>query len=547
MSSRFTTTCLALLLVFSLSPATRADDFVRLLQETAARHRTADWGHWGPNPAAYSSWTSHSNRLIPIYSFGIDLASVAGQNSLYRDESMIRGLYGFVPDETLNPQADYLDQTDVYRLQMQAAKAGKRCIVLFVFDGMDWPTTWAAATYKSGRVTYREGRGTGLHFQDYRGVASDYGYCVTSPHNDGTNVDVNAQKIKNSGGDIRGGYSARVAGSYPWSTPLDAGYLIGKGKEVKHAYPDSAATATALNSGTKTYNDSINIDPLGRQVETAARRLQHQGFAVGVVTSVQISHATPACAYANNVHRNDYQDISRDLLGLPSVSHPAPLSGVDVLLGAGWGENNEKDGAQGDNYVPGNRFLAGTDRQRADVRNGGQYRVVERTPGSSGEALLDEAARESITQKRRLLGFFGAAGGHLPFATADGDYDPTGSVKEEPEEYSTADLEENPRLAQMATTALDVLSSRSDRFWLMVESGDVDWANHANNIDNSIGAVLAGDQAFLAVVHWIEKHVGWDDAGVLLTADHGHYLVLDRPDALANTGDSDGKETRHAE
>ena len=32
----------------------------------------------------------------------------------------------------------------------------------------------------------------------------------------------------------------------------------------------------------------------------------------------------------------------------------------------------------------------------------------------------------------------------------------------------------------------------------MIEAGDVDWANHANNIDNSIGAVISGDDAFRA-------------------------------------------------
>lgn len=528
--------CLIMSVVAALSGAVLAEDAVRLLQETAVRERSASWGHWGPNPSTYSSWTTHSNRLIPLYSFGIDLASVAGKNSVYRDEAKIRQLYGFLPDGTLNAEADYFDQTDVYRLQMQAAAAGKRCIVLFVFDGMDWTTTWAAATYKGGRVAYREGRGTGLNFQDYRGAPTDYGYFVTSPHNDGTNTDVNGQKLTNPGGDIRGGYSARIGGSFPWSTSTDTEYLIGKGREVKHAYPDSAATATALNSGTKTYNDSINVDPFGRQVETVSRRLQQQGFAVGVVTSVQISHATPACAYANNVHRNDYQDISRDLLGLPSVAHATPLPGVDVLLGAGWGENKDKDGAQGDNYVPGNNFLADTDRQRVDARNGGQYRVVERTAGKKGQELLAECASEAIAQKQRLLGVFGVAGGHLPYATADGGYDPAPSVKAVAETYSTADREENPLLAQMATTALDVLKARSDRMWLMVEAGDVDWANHSNNIDNSIGAVLTGDDAFLAVARWIEKNIGWDQAAVLVTADHGHYLVLDRPEELARSG-----------
>ena len=67
-----------------------------------------------------------------------------------------------------------------------------------------------------------------------------------------------------------------------------------------------------------------------------------------------------------------------------------------------------------------------------------------------------------------LLVFFGVEGGQLPYATADCGYDPTGSVKSTAEQFSTADREENQVLAQMATTALDVLSARSDRIWLMV-------------------------------------------------------------------------------
>jgi alkaline phosphatase len=100
------------------------------------------------------------------------------------------------------------------------------------------------------------------------------------------------------------------------------------------------------------------------------------------------------------------------------------------------------------------------------------------------------------------------------------------------EKYSAADIDENPTLSDMTDAALQVLSSRSDRFWLMVEAGDVDWANHANNIDNSIGAVLSGEAAFTTVTKWVEANGGWDDTAVLVTADHGHYLVLDKPEAL---------------
>ena len=114
--------CWVLFLTLNFFSAAQAEDVVRTLQEKAAQSRSASWGHWGPNPATYSSWTSHSNRLIPIYTFGIDLTNVAGKNSAYRDESRIRELYGFIPEETLNAEAEYFDQTDVYRLQLEAAK-----------------------------------------------------------------------------------------------------------------------------------------------------------------------------------------------------------------------------------------------------------------------------------------------------------------------------------------------------------------------------------------------------------------------------------------
>lgn len=509
-------------------------DHLRDLQTAAIQEKRADWGHWGPQPGKYSSWTSHSNRLIPVYSWGIDLASVRGENSVYRDQERLQKLYGFLPEGTLNPQAEYFDQTDVYRLQKLAAEKGKKCIVLFVFDGMDWQTTWAAAIAKSGKVGYREGRGTGLHFQDYRGAPTDFGFFVTSPHDEGTTTDVNKQRVVTPG-TLRGGYDPASIGSSPWDAISDAEYPIGKGVKFKHAYTDSASSATSLTCGIKTYNDSVNVDPLGRQAEPISRKLQEAGYAVGAVTTVPISHATPACAYANNVHRDDYQDLTRDLLGLSSVAHPGtPLPGLDVLIGAGWGETKDKDGPQGGNFVGGNRYLTAKDLETINFQHGGKYQIAQRTNGEPGNTVLADAAQAAVQNKHRLFGYFGVKGGHLPFQTADGKFDPTLSTGQTPkaEVYSKEDIAENPTLAQMSVAALDVLSSRSDKIWLMVEAGDVDWANHANNLDNSIGATLSGDEAFHAVTQWIEKHTGWKDSVVLLTADHGHYLVLDKPEAL---------------
>ena len=527
---------LSLLVFFTLAAPLGAGDHLRQLQTAAAESKHADWGHWGLDPSKYSTWGTHSNRLIPVYTFGIGLDAVRGKNSVYRDAAAIKRLYGRVPEGTLNVQAEYFDQTDVCRLQKMAADAGKKHIVLIIFDGMDWETTRAAAIYHGGKV-YDEGRGTGLWFLDFRGTPTDFGFCVTAPHNDATDVDVNSQTVKNPGGKTPGGYDWRLGGQTPWARNVDGQYLIGKNRQRPHPYTDSASAAASLTCGIKTYNDAINVDFQGRPVEPIGQHLQKRGYAIGVVTSVPISHATPACAYANNVHRDDYQDLTRDLLGLSSVAHKSqPLPGVDVLFGGGFGINAKEDKGQGDNFVAGNKYLTAADLETIDVARGGKYVVAQRTSGTRGSDVLAAGVRSAVEKNQRLLGFFGAVGGHLPFRTADGNYDPTVSSdsggSKSAETYSPADIQENPTLADMTRSALAVLEHDPDGFWLMIESGDVDWANHANNIDNSIGATLSGDDAFRAVAYWAERNNRWKDTAVIVTADHGHYLVLDKPELL---------------
>ena len=524
-----------------------APDRIRQMQADAEATGRASWGYWGDQPARYVSWSNHSNRLIPVYSFGMTLDAVKGKRSVYRDEARLRSLYGRLPEQSLNPEADYFDQTDVARLQMMAADAGKKYIVLVVFDGMDWHTTRTAAIAAKGRVDYDGGRGSGFQFQDYRGAPTDFGQCVTSPANKGTKFDVDAQVVINPGGELPGGYDAGRGGVTGWDPRAGIQYLMGKDRDLPHAVTDSAASATSLCTGHKTYNDAINIGVKGEQLETVAHLLQKRGYAVGAVTSVPVSHATPACSYAHNVTRDDYQDISRDLLGQLSISHRGtPLPGLDVLVGAGFGVQGRNEKDQGRNFEPGNKYLAESTLEAIDATHGGPYRVALRTPSRRGDEVLSEAAADAIQRKLRLFGFFGVAEGHLPFQTANGDFDPAAGLETADRgevdplrkkygsaiHYTVADLDENPSLADMTRAALDVLASRG-KFWLMVEAGDVDWASHANNIDTAIGAVKAGDAAFQAVVKWLERHDAWNDAVVIVTSDHGHAFVLGEPEAFA--------------
>ena len=141
------------------------------------------------------------------------------------------------------------------------------------------------------------------------------------------------------------------------------------------------------------------------------------------------------------------------------------------------------------------------------------------------------AAKKAVDGNHRLFGFFGSKGGHLPYQTADGNYDPTRGVNSA-DVYEPCDISENPTLAEMTKAALQVLETNDNGFWLMIEAGDVDWANHNNNLDDSIGAVFSGEAAFDEVVKWVETNSNWNETAVILTADHGHMLVIDDPAAL---------------
>jgi alkaline phosphatase len=277
------------------------------------------------------------------------------------------------------------------------------------------------------------------------------------------------------------------------------------------------------------------VDYNGAPVETVAHRLQAQGWLVGAISSVPISHATPAAAYAHNVERDDYQDLTRDQLGLKSISHPEkPLQGLDVLIGGGFGYAELIRKPQGDNFVPGNVYLTTADREAVDVKLGGKYVVAMRETGVKGGERLQAAAAEAAAGKHRLLGFYGNGkfAGHLPFATADGDFQPAIGRAKKAETYTKEDLSENPNLAEMTRAGITAIALPNQKFWLMVEAGDVDWANHDDNLDNSIGAVKSGDKAIKVITDWVEQHSNWDESLMIVTADHGHLLVLDKPELL---------------
>jgi alkaline phosphatase len=538
------------------------EDSIRDMQNDYIAHRTDKVSrayHFGSQGAGdvFSNHTSHSNRLIPIYVFGkrADLGSVTGKSSRYRDAAKITELYGTLPANTLNPDAEYADQSDLFRVQKDAVARGAKHLFIVWFDGMDWETTQAAAIAKSGKV-YTEGKGSGLLFQDYTADGSaQYGYCVTSPTHDRNSVDVDQQRVTIPPGSTLGGYDARIAGPNPWTPGPHwvAGYLKGQSANdadkagvirvggVLHAYTDSAPSAGEAATGVKSYNNSVNVTEDNRFISTLFQQLQDQGWKVGTATSVPFDHASPAAIYAHNVHRDDFQDIGRDMLGLRGITqedgkdpkHP----GLDVVLGAGAGHVIADRGlkAQGLNVAARqNQYIADADKRAIDVEHGGKYVVVEKQAEANGAQLLRDAATKASSGGLRLFGMFGSKYDHLPYRTADGGYDPAKGILGVAEVYTESDRIENPTLADMTRAAIRVLSAKPGQpFALFVEAGDVDFGLHDNNLDTAIGAVYSGEDAVKVIIDWVEKNSNWDESVLIVSADHGHYLVLDDPGSLA--------------
>jgi alkaline phosphatase len=122
-----------------------------------------------------------------------------------------------------------------------------------------------------------------------------------------------------------GYYNGKPTSSYDFSgyntvaAWTDTAYL-------KKDVTESAAAATALSTGFKTFNNSVGMsvdhDTLINLVEWA----KSLGKSAGVVTSVEFSHATPACFVAHNVMRSNYSQIAYQML---------LDSRCDVIMGCG--------------------------------------------------------------------------------------------------------------------------------------------------------------------------------------------------------------------
>jgi alkaline phosphatase len=151
------------------------------------------------------------------------------------------------------------------------------------------------------------------------------------------------------------------------------------------------------------------------------------------------------------------------------------------------------------------------------LRGSDYWSLVELESGQDGgAALLDTAL--SLPAGKGLFGLFGSR--------SDGAFEapvPANAAGVPAFTRGTID----PSLATAVQAAATVLSRDEDGFFLLVEQGDIDWANHGNDATRMIGTIASLDEAVREAMAFIEREgdaIDWSNSLVIVTADHATGL-----------------------
>jgi alkaline phosphatase len=270
---------------------------------------------------------------------------------------------------------------------------------------------------------------------------------------------------------------------------------------VKTRYTDSAAAATAMACGVKTYDAAIGVDAAGKPVENVLEKAEKKGMSTGVITSVEFSHATPASFVAHNVSRNNYSQIAQEMV---------LQSAADVIIGAGhpwYNDNNIPVVSPNYQYVGGqstwDALVAGTAGGDADGDGMAD-------PWTLIQTRTEFQSLMSGPHPERVIG--------VPQVRTTLQQARSGDAFAVP--YAVPFNEGVPTLEEMTNVALNVLDDDPDGFFLMVEGGAVDWAAHSNQSGRTIEERIEFNRAIEAVLDWVQMNSNWGETLLVVTGDH---------------------------
>lgn len=205
---------------------------------------------------------------------------------------------------------------------------------------------------------------------------------------------------------------------------------------------DSAAGATAYATGQKTNNRALGIDPEGKVLQNITELLDSYDFNSGIITTDNLTGATPASFYSHHAERDDIDEIARFL----------PLSKLDLFIGGG-----KRDFTQ-----------FGIDRLKELEENGW---TMMKSLGEIGGSFADK------------VGYFSSNSGMPTMAKGREDY-----------------------LLQSCKNAISFLESKKSPFFLMVEAAMIDSGGHANNSNTVVTELLDFDQAIGWMIQYVDQN-----------------------------------------
>ena len=238
---------------------------------------------------------------------------------------------------------------------------------------------------------------------------------------------------------------------------------------ASYGITDSAAAGTCLASGKKTNNGMIGQTPDGEPAYSVASKLHDEGWAVGIMSSVPVDHATPASQYAHAEKRYQYYKIGTQLT----------QTGFNFFAGGGFQSPVNKDDASAPNLY--------------DLTRQAGYTIV----GTYDEAKANIHAEKMLLVPAKDIANPTRGAGALPYAI----------------DRQEGDLS----LAQIVDIAIQRLSQH-DRFFMMAEGGKIDYAGHGNDGATNIQEVLDFDRAIQVAYRFYEQHP--DETLIVVTADH---------------------------
>ncbi|WP_289064130.1 alkaline phosphatase [uncultured Zobellia sp.] len=231
---------------------------------------------------------------------------------------------------------------------------------------------------------------------------------------------------------------------------------------------DSAAASSSWGGGVRIANGALNVSKNGEEHLPIWQKFKKAGKKAGCVTTVPITHATPAGFCINSESRNAQDQIAEKYL----------QQKFDVMMGGG------------DTYFSSEKREDKKDLYNDFTRNG--YKVVK----TRNEML-------SAANDKPILGVFTDSA--LPYSA---------------DRQNSKELLQNvPTLAEMTQKAIEAMKDHPKGFVLQVEAGKVDWAAHGNDIAGLLYDQVAHDEAIQVAMDFAEQD---GETLVIITTDHGN-------------------------